>query len=399
MKPTLLALIFALLPWSFAVAQPVAAKEAEPPVAATPARKARAGLTPEEYAKFTAELRAAYARPPAEWPKPNVDPDVAFVELGPLPAVAPAPEDNPPSPAKVQLGRTLFFDPRVSGSGQIACASCHDPDLAWGDGRTVAFGHSRKELKRNAPTLINTGFQNYHFWDGSSASLEAQVEVVLLNVDEMRAEPAAITARLGAITGYRELFKTAFGDETVTVPRIAQAIATFERTLTTRANKFDAFARGNSKALADAAVRGLHLFRTEARCVNCHNGPNFSDGLFHNLGLSRYGRPDADLGRYNVTKQPADVGAFKTPTLRNIAKSAPYMHNGLFDLDEILRLYNAGMLTLRPRAAEKDDPLFPKKSAHLKPLGLNAHDLADLRAFLETLTESHARFRVPVMPQ
>jgi len=398
-KPTLLALIFALLPWSFAVAQPVAAEEAEPPVAAAPARKARAGLTPEEYAKFTAELRAAYARPPAEWPKPNVDPDVAFVELGPLPAVAPAPEDNPPSPAKVQLGRTLFFDPRVSGSGQIACASCHDPDLAWGDGRTVAFGHSRKELKRNAPTLINTGFQNYHFWDGSSASLEAQVEVVLLNVDEMRAEPAAITARLGAITGYRDLFKTAFGDETVTFSRIAQAIATFERTLTTRANKFDAFARGNSKALADAAVRGLHLFRTEARCVNCHNGPNFSDGLFHNLGLSRYGRPDADLGRYNVTKQPADVGAFKTPTLRNIAKSAPYMHNGLFDLDEILRLYNAGMLTLRPRAAEKDDPLFPKKSAHLKPLGLNAHDLADLRAFLETLTESHARFRVPVMPQ
>jgi len=95
--------------------------------------------------------------------------------------------------------------------------------------------------------------------------------------------------------------------------------------------------------------------------VNCHLGPNFSDGLFHNIGLSRYGRPDADLGRYNVTKQPADVGAFKTPTLRNIVKSAPYMHSGLFDLDEILRLYNAGMLTLRPRAAEKDDPLFPKK--------------------------------------
>ena len=398
MKTTFLAVLFA--PWlaTAVIAQPAAPAAATPATAPTTARKARPQLTAEEYAKFAAELRVLYGKPRADWPKPHVDAGVPFVEIGPLPA-SPAPADNPPSPAKLQLGKTLFFDPRISGSGQIACASCHDPDLAWGDGRTVAFGHSRKELKRNAPTLINTGQQTHYFWDGRSASLEAQVEAVLLNVDEMRGEPDVITARLAGLAGYRELFRAAFGDETVTMLRIAQAIATFERSIVTQANKFDAFAKGSTKAFSDEAIRGLHLFRTEARCVNCHLGPNFSDGLFHNLGLSRYGRPDADLGRYNVTKQPADVGAFKTPTLRNITKSAPYMHSGLFDLDEILRLYNAGMLTLRPRAAEKDDPLFPKKSALLKPLGLNAQDLSDLRAFLETLTESHARFRVPPMPQ
>lgn len=398
MKTTVLAILLA--PWfaTAVVAQPAAPDDTPPVVAPAPARKARSQLTPEEYTKFAAELRVLYGKPRAEWPKPNVDAGVAFVEIGPVPP-SPAPADNPPTPAKLQLGKTLFFEPRISGSGQIACASCHDPDLAWGDGRTVAFGHSRKELKRNAPTLINTGQQTHYFWDGRAASLEAQVEAVLLNVDEMRSEPEVITARLAALAGYRDQFRAAFGDETVTMLRIAQAIATFERSIVTQANKFDAFAKGNTKGFSDAAVRGLHLFRTEARCVNCHLGPNFSDGLFHNIGLSRYGRPDADLGRYNVTKQPADVGAFKTPTLRNIVKSAPYMHSGLFDLDEILRLYNAGMLTLRPRAAEKDDPLFPKKSALLKPLGLNAHDLADLREFLDTLTESHARFRVPPLPQ
>ena len=400
--PRFLRLLFVLpvaplLTLGHAQETPVAAPNESGP-AATSARKARPQLTAEEYQKFAAELRVLYVRPAADWPKPHVDPDVAFVELGPL-GPAPSPADNPTTPAKVALGKTLFFDPRISGSGQIACASCHDPDLAWGDGRTVSFGHSRTELKRNAPTLANAGHQTSYFWDGRVASLEAQVEAVLLNVDEMRSEPAAIVARLTAIAGYHEPFRTAFGDETITFPRLAQAIAAFERSIVTRANKFDGFAKGGSKALSDSALRGLHLFRTEGRCVNCHLGPNFSDGKFHNLGFSRYGRPDADLGRYNVTKVPADVGAFKTPTLRNVLRSAPYMHSGAFDLNETLRLYNAGMLTLRPRASEKDDPLFPKKSPHLKPLGLNPHDLADLREFLESLTESNARFRVPALPQ
>ena len=361
-------------------------------------RLGRPQLTPEEYAAFAAELRVAYARPSPEWPKPHVDAEVAFVELGPV-VPRPAPPENPLTPAKVVLGKTLFFDPRISGSGQIACASCHDPDLAWGDGRTVSFGHSRKELKRNAPTLLNTGQQAFHFWDGRVVSLEQQVVDVMLNIDEMRSVPELIEQRLGSLAGYRKLFSDAFGDEQVTLPRIAQAIASFERQLLSRANKFDAFVKGNAKALSDAALRGLHLFRTEARCVNCHMGPNFSDGLFHNLGLSRYGRPDADLGRYGGTREPTAVGAFKTPTLRNIARSGPYMHNGLFELDEILRLYNSGMLTLRPRADQKNDPLFPRKSERLKPLGLNGHDLADLREFLDSLTESHARFRVPELPQ
>jgi cytochrome c peroxidase len=377
----------------------VASAWSMPILADSPERLApRPERTADERKARADELRRVYAADPSTWPAPHVDPDVKWKEIGLLPEVE-HPADNPHTTEKETLGKTLFFDPRLSGSGQIACASCHDPDLAWGDGRTVSFGHSRTELKRNAPTLTNVGHQTSYFWDGRADSLEAQVEAVLLNVDEMRSEPAVIIARLAAIPGYREPFRAAFGDEAITFARLAQAIAAFERSIVTRANKFDGFAKGGSKALSDSALRGLHLFRTEGRCVNCHLGPNFTDNRFHNLGLSRYGRSDSDLGRYLVTNKPEDVGAFKTPTLRNVLRSAPYMHNGAFDLDETLRLYNAGMITLRPRASEKDDPLFPKKSPLLKPLGLNAHDLADLREFLESLTESNARVRVPALPQ
>jgi len=142
-------------------------------------------------------------------------------------------------------------------------------------------------------------------------------------------------------------------------------------------------------------VRGLHLFRTTARCLNCHNGPMLTDGQFHNEGLTYYGRKLEDLGRYAVTKNPEDVGKFKTPSLRNIARTAPYMHNGLFDLEGVLNMYNAGMATVRRRADQKDDPLFPTKSKLLQPLGLNQTEKADLKAFLEALTETRIRIRPP----
>lgn len=367
---------------------------AQPPAAAV---SRRPSLPPAEYEQLARTLRAAYAKPPAAWPKPQVDPGVKFVELGTLPPV-PYPPDNPYSTNKHDLGRLLFFDPRLSASRQIACASCHDPDLAWTDGRTTAFGHDRKPLRRNTPTLLNVAFNARFFWDGRAASLEEQAAKVLLNPDEMRADEATLADRLGRIAGYRARFKAAFGDETITLARVTQAIATFERGLTTRANSFDAFLRGNTNALPDAAVRGLHLFRTEARCVNCHHGPAFTDGQFHNLGLSYYGRALEDLGRHQFTKQPADVGAFKTPTLRNLARTAPYMHNGRFELDGVLNLYNAGMPTLRRKESQRADPLFPTKSPHLKPLGLNAHDLADLKAFLDALTEARVRVRPPELP-
>lgn len=361
---------------------------------------ARDELSGEEYRQLAVELRAAYSRPQNEWPAPEIDDSVRsyFVEIGLLPPV-PYPTNNPYSSAKADLGKQLFFDPRLSGSGQISCASCHDAELGWGDGRTVSFGHNRTPLKRNAQTLLNVGLNHSFFWDGRAESLEAQAIEVINHPDEMHSSEEIVRERLRQIPGYTNAFAKVFGTPEITLERVAQAIATFERTITSRPNAFDSFLRGDTNALSDSAIRGLHLFRTTARCINCHHGPNFTDNRFHDEGLSYFGRKLEDLGRYEVTKDPADVGRFKTPTLRNITRTAPYMHNGLFDLDGVLNLYNAGMPNLRSRPDQKNNPLFPTKSELLKPLGLNKQDLADLKAFLESLTETRHRVPPPVLPQ
>lgn len=370
--------------------------DSEAPPLATSRKPPRPLLTDEEYQKLAAELRTAYAKPSSNWPAATIDDEAKphFVELGLLPLVV-FPTNNPYSAAKAELGKKLFFDARLSGPGQIACASCHDADLGFSDGRTVSFGHERKELKRNAPTVLNVAFGKTLFWDGRANSLEQQVIDVVNNQDEMHSSAGHVVERLNKIPGYTNEFAEVFGTPEVTLNRAAMAIATFERTITSRGNNFDSFLRGDTNALSDSAVRGLHLFRTTARCANCHSGSNFTDERFHNEGLSYYGRKLQDLGRYEVTKLPEDVGAFKTPTLRNIGRTAPYMHNGLFDLDGVLNMYNAGMATLRRRPDQKDDPLFPTKSPLLQSLGLNKQDITDLKAFLESLTETRLRMRPP----
>ena len=378
------------------VRPPVDPDEAGPGEISTAKVKIRPLQTDEEYRLQAAQLRAVYAQPASNWPAANVDDEAKphFAEIGLLPPVK-YPTNNPYSDAKAELGKRLYFDPRLSGSGQIACASCHDPDLAWTDGRTVSFGHARKVLKRNAPMILNAGQLVTPFWDGRVNSLEEQARAVLNNEDEMRSGADLVRERLLAIPGYTNRFAEVFGDPEPTIGRTVQAIATFERTINSRANDFDNFLLGDTNALSDAAVRGLNLFRTTARCINCHNGPNFSDAQFHNEGLSYYGRKYEDLGRYVVTHLPADVGRFKTPSLRNVAHTGPYMHNGLFELDGVLAMYNAGMPNLRPTPKQKNDPLFPQKSALLKPLGLNRQDVADLKAFLESLTEKKFTVRPP----
>jgi cytochrome c peroxidase len=357
---------------------------------------ARPELTAEKYAALAADLRPRYAKPPKEWPTPTLDAGVEHRELGPLPAVT-HPKDNPYSKDKADLGKALFFDGRLSGTGQAACASCHDPDLAWADGRTTSFGHDRKQLKRNAPSVLNAAFFPSLFWDGRAATLEDQAKAVLANKDEMRADEKTLVARLEQRAGYPELFAKAFGDKAVTLDRTAQAIACFERTLVGGKSRFDAFLSGKAESLTDSEVRGLHLFRTDARCLNCHNGPTFSDGKFHEVGLSYYGRELEDLGRFRATKAAKDVGAFRTPSLRNVGRTAPYMHNGLFELVGVLRMYTAGMPTVRRKADQKDDPNFPAKSPLLKSLGLNKQDLADLEAFLHALDEPIRRVRPPAI--
>lgn len=343
---------------------------------------------------WAAELRDRYSRPPAEWPAPLIDAGVVWRELGRLPPVE-HPADNPHSPAKEELGRRLFFEPRLSLSGDMACASCHDPDLAWADGRTVSFGHLRKPLARNAPTIRNAAFQNHLFWDGRARSIESQVEMVLLNPAEMHVTREHVEASLSASAAYRELFAAAFGDPQVTFDRTARALACFQRTVVGGHSRFDRFMGGDHAALTDAELIGLDLFRREARCLHCHHGPLFSDGGFHDLGLSYYGRSLEDLGRFQVTHEHGDAGRFRTPSLRDVTRTAPLMHNGLFELSGVLAMYNVGMATLKRQPHHRDDPLFPVKSPLLKPLGLNRQDLEDLQAFLGALEEPRRRVRPP----
>lgn len=346
----------------------------------------------------TAALRVAYRRPPAEWPRPTVDAGVAFVELGRLPKVG-FPADNPWSKDKEALGRALFFDGRLSGTQQMSCASCHDSVLGWADGRTTSFGHGAVALGRNAPSILNVAHGVHFFWDGRAASLEDQALAVFENEKEMATSGDAVVAKLAGSRGYRAMFASTFGAEEPTLPRALAAIATFERMQQSDGSSaFDRFVGGDADALDEAELRGLHLFRTKARCVNCHHGPDFTDHGFHDVGLSYYGRKLEDLGRYRVTKDPADVGRFKTPSLRNVARTAPYMHNGLFDLPGVVNMYSAGMATLRPKPGQPEDPLFPTKSPLLQKLDLSDDEKGDLIAFLGALTDRRRRVVAPELP-
>lgn len=367
------------------------------PVASNGRLKPRPETSDQERTKRAAELREIYTQPSDKWPAPNVDADVSWKEIGLLPEVT-HPESNPYNEAKEALGHALFFDPRLSGSGQMACASCHDPDLAWSDGRTTSFGHSRKMLTRNAPTTRFAAFQDQFFWDGRALTLEEQAVAVLLNPDEMHASPDHVRNVVASITPYQKLFGEAFGNEEVTIERVGQAIACFERMTVHGRTRFDAFMKGKTNVMSDAAIRGMDIFRRDARCMNCHHGPLFSDGQFHDVGLSYYGRKFEDLGRYNITGEAEDVGRFRTPTLRDVTATGPLMHNGLFQLPGVLNMYNAGMPTLKRKDHQQDDDLFPTKSPHLKPLGLNKQDLEDLAAFLSTLEEPKLRVRPPELP-
>jgi cytochrome c peroxidase len=360
--------------------------------------KPRAELSESARKLYLADLRKKYEKKPSEWPAPQIDAGVKWRELGLLPKVV-HPKENPHSAEKEALGRKLFFDPRISGSGQMACASCHDPDLGWADGRSMAFGDGRKELKRNTPSILNAAHQRTHFWDGRAGSLEEQAKDVLLNSDEMRSGEEHLAKSLAAIAEYSESFERVFGSPGISMERAAQALACFERTIVGGNSRFDSFLKGNKRGLSDQAIAGLHLFRTEARCMNCHHGPNFSDGEFHNLGLSYYGRKIRDTGRFQATLKEADIGRFRTPSLRNVIETRPYTHNGQFDLENLLNLYNNGIPTLMSQAESKaEEAGLGDKSPHIRQLGLNDVDLEDLKAFLQSLSEPRARIRPPKLP-
>jgi cytochrome c peroxidase len=288
------------------------------------------------------------------------------------------PEDNPMTAEKIELGRLLYFDKRLSIDDTVSCATCHAPESGFSDGKKTSVGVRGQTGARNAPTVINRAFSTVQFWDGRAASLEEQAKGPVMNPIEM-AMPSheVIVEKLTKIQGYKPLFARAFGTDQITIDRVAQAIAAFERTVLSGNSPFDKYQAGDRTALSEAARRGFDIFEDKAACRKCHSGFNFTDEKYHNLGVGWDPKTKKlkDEGRIVVTKNQLDKGAFKTPTLREIARTAPYMHDGsLATLEEVVELYNKG--------GEKN-PFLDKD---IKPLKLTPQEKADLVEFLKALS-------------
>nr|WP_315400780.1 cytochrome c peroxidase [uncultured Sphingobacterium sp.] len=342
------------------------------------------------------EIDGLYRRPVSEWPKPTIDSGINWKEFKSLPRLDTSYFSLMERP-DVKLGKLLFFDPILSGSNQISCSSCHNPQTSWADHLTVPVGNDHLVGTRNTPSLLNVYARKDLFWDGRAKSLEEQALAPIEAHHEMDMDLTKLIPKLKAIPAYTKLFVEAFGDEDYSMPEVLKALGSFQRTLTSKRSRFDEFLDGNYKMLTQQEVRGLHLFRTKARCMNCHNGQFLTDDSFHNIGLTYYKRKYEDLGRYEVTKDPADVGKFRTPSLRDVMNTDPWMHNGLFDnITGLLNLYNSGMQMNTATPEEKaKDPLYPVTDPLMKKLNLTKDEIGDIQSFLQAITASKYRMNRP----
>lgn len=353
---------------------------------ASPPLDARFPAAPTE--EDLAALREAYSGPPDTWPRPRLLSGARFTEMAPLALHAP-PEGKARELAR--LGAALFEDPTLSASGHVACQSCHNRRLGWGDALPTSFGHARAKGKRNAPSLFTVGYKSQFFWDGRSATLEDQALGPLTDGSEMaNHDITGILERINAVDRYRNAFASTTGKAAIELSDITAALAAFQRTLE-RPTRFDRFLQGDAKAFDDTQIWGLHLFRTKAGCANCHSGPTLSDGAFHNLGLSFFNRKLEDLGRHGVTGEVADAGRFLTPSLRHVARTGPYMHNGIFpSLTGLIRFYEAGGGRVRtdqqlPPERHMLREAAAKKSPQLESFDLTPAERDALLAYLNTL--------------
>jgi len=279
------------------------------------------------------------------------------------------------TPAKVELGRQLFNETKLSGDGTVSCATCHDAKKNFATSDARAIGIRQQVGRRNSPSLLNRVFGKEQFWDGRAKSLEDQALLPIADPTEMGHSVEKAVATLSADASYKRRFKEAFGTEEVTSARLAEALAAFQRTLLLGNSPVDAFVDGDLTKLSEDAKHGLWLFESRGGCWKCHTGKNYSDEGFHNTGVS-WGAAPLDLGRFEATKKPEDKGRFKTPSLRGVAKTAPYMHDGSIQtLEEVVAFYGRG--------GNKNPHLDPA----LKPLTLTASEQMDLVEFLKALSE------------
>jgi len=301
------------------------------------------------------------------------------------PAAIPFPDGNPYSASKAALGKLLFFDLLLSRSRTVSCATCHNPALSWGDGLARAVGEDPKGLPLRAPTLIDVAFTEPLGWDGKFKDIESVTFGPITGRSNMNLTEPELIERLSTTSAYADAFTSAYGDSTITRPRIEAALATFERTIVAGEAPFDRWIMGDETAISTAAQRGFEIFNGKARCANCHSGPSFTDGSFHDIGTAT--GDNIGRGRLFPTSQKLRY-AFKTPTLRNVAQRAPYMHDGsVATLAEVIELYERGGIDR------------PSRSPSIRPLFLTANEKADLVAFLQTLTAASTAIPLPDLPR
>lgn len=344
-----------------------------------------------------------------------------FPALAPLPA-PPVPADNPQSPVKIELGKLLFFDSRLGGDVSIACSDCHSPVIGWQDGADICRGYPGTAHWRNCQTIVNSAYLDKLFWAGSARSLEMQAPSAARGAVAGNGERDLMEERLRQIPRYIELFKQAFGGEEPLMADAWRAIAAFERTLVQRDTPFDIYILGDKAAMSEDAVKGMALFEGKAGCIRCHNGALLTDQKYYNLGVPEnmvfeeealkqitfryeqyakgvpeevYRKTKTDLGLYYRAKREEDMGKFRTPTLRYLIFTPPYMHNGFFwTLEEVIDFYNDG--------GGEDQIVInfdhATKTELLKPLGLTEEEKAHLLAFLESLSGEEILMDVPQLP-
>jgi cytochrome c peroxidase len=295
----------------------------------------------------------------------------------------PIPPDNPPTAETIALGRRLYYDPILSIDNSVSCATCHNPDTAFADPKPVSIGVGHKFGVRNSPTVLNSVYYSQQFWDGRAASLEKQAEGPVENPVEMAHSLRGVAERLNARSEYRAEFERAFGPGAIDFVKVEKAIASFERTLVSGNSPFDRWYYGrDQKAVSDSVKRGFEVFRNpkKGNCAVCHTVNEkyalFTDNKFHNIGVGVTEERASDAGRFKETGRPDDMGAFKTPSLRNVAITAPYFHDGSRKtLKEALDYYIGG---------GNSNPHLDREMHSLN--FLNAQERADLIAFLESLT-------------
>lgn len=382
--------IFVCLPW-FAQADELTSKvtptNLEKDSTTSTITNEKAIAEPSSLPDYSHLLRL-YGRSQKDWPKIETADGRVAEEMKPLHLIGPL-----PNPDVTALGKKLFFDPILSRDKSVSCGSCHESRMHFGDKRRAAIGIDNQEGHRNTPNIFGIDHWRTFFWDGRASSAEEQALMPIENPIEMDLPIAEALERVNAEPNYTAFVQQAFATNKLTRSQMAKAIVAFERTIELPQTKYSRFLEQLSseptesiKAFSELELQGMHLFRTKAKCMTCHQGPLLSDNEFHVTGLHFYGRRFQDVGRFEVTKQVEDSGKFRTASLLFVSHTGPWMHNGLFSqFDGIVNFYNNGGARPRPREHVKGDPMFPTTTNLLPRLNLNSEEIDAVVAFLRTL--------------